>query len=397
MKHTIGNLVSGYIRANIFTNSGSDFELSILRGRTTIESDHGDQRKLEEGMHALHHLPAAWSSHKGQQLPTLVYRSLYGQVSFDGKPLAEVPRGYRVSSAIEQLSQYQVVHVPTEVQVRDDEKASFQSQYAVTLSAPHTFSRTAIGIFQAVYSCVMIYVTRGDQLERYSWGAFGLSVTPYAIMSMLNTIANTLTPVHPTLHLVGSDALDESRGRGARYGFVVGHLCVPAASPRTWTGIIEEIGESQDNYIMKFVPSTGAADETLRARVRIDARAKNASLSNGPAFERAYRASWLRHTSVKCVLMAIIPFIPLAIAGGMSGFSLPQDTSSAMVMIWLVLGPIGGFSTALKLLFSDKEESFHDWKSTPWNILAYCGLVPIFGMAAVVVMLVDFGTCIRLD
>ncbi|MCJ1331662.1 hypothetical protein MMC10_008353 [Thelotrema lepadinum] len=390
-------LLANYVAHVLTIVSRPDFDLRILKGHTTFEYDQTDETKLEEGAHELHHLPAALNSRNGHQLPTLIYRAFYSSVAFDGKSLAEVPQGYRVSSAVEQSSQYRLVHVPTEVQTHDDDKASCSSQYEVTLSAPHSFSRTAIGIFQAVYSCVMIYVARGDQLERYSWGAFGLSVTPYAMMSMLNTVANTLTPVHPALHLVDSDALIESRRRGARYGFVVGQLCVAAAGPTTWTGVIDDIIELQGLYIMKFMSSTVVADEVFRAQVKIDARAKSTYLSTNLAFKPAYRSSWLRHTWTKCLLMAIIPFVPLAIAGGMSAFRLPQETSSAMVMIWLVLGPVSGLSTALKLLFSKKEESFHDWRSTPWSILAYWGLLPIFGMAAVIVMLVDFGACVRLD
>ena len=355
-------------------------------------------RSLEEGTHQLQHLPGIPGSKEDAQLPTLIYRSFYNRSNFNDRPLVEVPYRYHVASTIEQSSGYELVHIPIDLQVRPCGNTLVKSKYQMTLSANHSFSRTAISIFQVFYSCTMIYQTKGDQLDRYSWGAFGLTVLPYAIMSVLNLVANTITPVYPTLQLVSSDVLDESRKRGATYGAVAGELSIKSPIPKTWTSTFERIQESPRLHIMAFTPSfKSTEDKIFRARVLIDPRAANASFTTSTGFQPVDRKSWLRHTKVKALLMFIIIFSPLAVAGAMSRFQPPADTHGAMTMIWLALGPVSGFATALKLLFSKKEESFHDWRSTPWSILVYFGLLPVFGMAAVVIMLVDFGTCVRVD
>ncbi|KAJ6535863.1 hypothetical protein DFH09DRAFT_931698 [Mycena vulgaris] len=68
-----------------------------------------------------------------------------------------------------------------------------------------------ITLGQAVYAFYTFYATRGDQLSRYGDAAFGLTVLPYAVMSMVNLLGALGTPEFDKVYLVQSDTLMEAR------------------------------------------------------------------------------------------------------------------------------------------------------------------------------------------
>lgn len=51
---------------------------------------------------------------------------------------------------------------------------------------------TAISIVQLVSSVITLYTRRGAQIERYGYAAYGLSVTPYALMTAVSLICNAI-------------------------------------------------------------------------------------------------------------------------------------------------------------------------------------------------------------
>ena len=77
---------------------------------------------------------------------------------------------------------------------------------------------------QLAFACVTLYRARGDQIDRFGYAAFGLTVIPYAIMSFVNFIANILVPEYSALYMVHSDIMDEAEARGAKFDGAVGRL-----------------------------------------------------------------------------------------------------------------------------------------------------------------------------
>ena len=64
---------------------------------------------------------------------------------------------------------------------------------------------------------------KGDQIQRYGYAAFGLTVMPYPIMSVVNLLGTILTPDYSVIYLVSSEAMDEARRReGSRFEGTVG-------------------------------------------------------------------------------------------------------------------------------------------------------------------------------
>ncbi|KAL9610498.1 MAG: hypothetical protein Q9167_004807 [Letrouitia subvulpina] len=92
----------------------------------------------------------------------------------------------------------------------------------VLISSHYSFAKALIALFQVSYSVLTVYRAQGDQLATYGYAAFGLTVTPYSVMSFINLCASLLTPDYATMYLVDSDIMVEARKRGGRFEGVVG-------------------------------------------------------------------------------------------------------------------------------------------------------------------------------
>lgn len=81
----------------------------------------------------------------------------------------------------------------------------------VHVSCSNGLLKSATAVVQLLFACLTLYRTKGDQVELYGYAAFGLTVLPYAIMSILNLTANLLTPEYPTLFMVQSDVMHDDQ------------------------------------------------------------------------------------------------------------------------------------------------------------------------------------------
>ena len=57
------------------------------------------------------------------------------------------------------------------------------------LSSSFSFSQATVAMFQLVFASVALYRTRGDQIQRHGFAAFGLTVAPYLTMSIINLVS----------------------------------------------------------------------------------------------------------------------------------------------------------------------------------------------------------------
>lgn len=93
------------------------------------------------------------------------------------------------------------------------------------LSSNLNIPKALIAIFQFIYASVTLYKTKGDQIERYGFAAFGLTVIPYLIMTLVNLIENVITPEYPKAYLVHSAIMDEAKQcSSARFEGIVGTI-----------------------------------------------------------------------------------------------------------------------------------------------------------------------------
>ncbi|KIM89881.1 hypothetical protein PILCRDRAFT_2159 [Piloderma croceum F 1598] len=95
----------------------------------------------------------------------------------------------------------------------------------IRISRSRSFLKMATSIVQLILSSVTIYRTRGSQLDRYGYAAFGLSVFPYAFMSLVNLICIGIVGDYPSIYVMRTPLLDEVEGRdGTRISGEVGTL-----------------------------------------------------------------------------------------------------------------------------------------------------------------------------
>lgn len=101
-----------------------------------------------------------------------------------------------------------------------------------------------IGIAQAFWAIITIYQARGDQIQLYIYAAFGLTFVPYAFMSVVNAIANLLTPQYATIFVIRTPEMTEAEQRGKAYfrdALNVDLLKVPASAvPSVWTSVMQK-------------------------------------------------------------------------------------------------------------------------------------------------------------
>ena len=79
-------------------------------------------------------------------------------------------------------------------------------------------------IAQLVFSSITLYRTRGPQIQQYGYAAFGLSVFPYALMSLVNLVVIIIIGEYSTIFVLRTAILEEARRCGGRISGEIGTL-----------------------------------------------------------------------------------------------------------------------------------------------------------------------------
>ncbi|KAK0622673.1 hypothetical protein B0T14DRAFT_514256 [Immersiella caudata] len=177
------------------------------------------------------------------------------------------------------------------------------------LSCSYNFAKLMIGLLQSIWAFITIYRARGNQIQQYGYAAFGLTVAPYATMSIINTIANLLTPEYPSVFVVRTSLLTRLEGESkARFQGTLN---------------VVEISESQDEVTQHGLASFGASLDSLSFP------SPDNPISLG---------GFIQGISI------VLSLVPLAIVGGLSGFRSENSTQMerGFTMSWLVLGIVYG-------------------------------------------------------
>ena len=108
---------------------------------------------------------------------------------------------------------------------QDNDPSNPDLRPGIELSSNYNLPKGLIAIFQTLFASATLYQTRGDQIQRYGYAAFGSTVAPYLVMSIINLWGTILTPDYPCVYLVRSEIMDEaSRREGANFEGIVAKL-----------------------------------------------------------------------------------------------------------------------------------------------------------------------------
>jgi len=83
----------------------------------------------------------------------------------------------------------------------------------IEIAATYSYVKALVALIQTAYTVMTLYKSRGDQITRYGWAAFGLTVAPYAVMSNMNLFGNLCRADYASLYMVESRVMDEARRR----------------------------------------------------------------------------------------------------------------------------------------------------------------------------------------
>jgi hypothetical protein len=236
-----------------------------------------------------------------------------------------------------------------------------QVHYSHAISMSHSLSKALVAIFQAIYASVTLYETRGDQIQHYGYAAFGLTVAPYLVMSLLNLISNILTPDFPAMYLMRNDIMDEAAKReGGHFEGIVGsvddayHENSIDVTFRTDQG---KIFMRSTGRHARVADQSSVAEQTRDENCTVDSdsmEVQHVSLReidvpsfiaipsnsvNGNSGEQS-------ETAVTAVLLGacIVSGLVIALVGGLSRFQAGSSSVAQRVwtMVWLGFGIFAG-------------------------------------------------------
>jgi hypothetical protein len=154
----------------------------------------------------------------------------------------------------------------------------------IKLSSSYNMPKVIVSIVQVLYASSTLYRSRGDQIARYGYAAFGLTVIPYIIMSIINLLGHLLTPDYSTLYLIRSSEMveAEAEGRAGYFAATIGSVVedIPESFQNAGAGsyIVEKVSQGQ---IPVYLPP----EFTLRKHVPTITPSKITSSNTGSSLD----------------------------------------------------------------------------------------------------------------
>ncbi|KAA8901310.1 hypothetical protein FN846DRAFT_815014 [Sphaerosporella brunnea] len=293
----------------------------------------------------------------------------------------------------------------------------------IVISNSYNATKAFTGIVQIVSSLYAIYTAYGDQVIRYGYAAFGFTVLPYTVMSILNTIANLIEASYDCLFLVRSDVMLEAEHReGGEFTGEVAEL-VPATKDiemaaagvefvdllfrrgkhARWKAIqVDDAGNpirGRRSWNVYIPPLDGSYTAESDPRPKILVQPVGQSYVFSKASHRRSKKFRQRAVAVIMVLSLVVPY---AVIGGISKFRPGRSEPRQRVFMagWLVIGQIIG---ALNLVgqTTKARRKLRWWAWLEWAVLGFTIITgfafAVGGFVEAGRMLREFGYCIKLN
>ena len=131
---------------------------------------------------------------------------------------------------------YALAYVPADMKVYPRTTSVYNASNGIVtkdsfsqtrIASAHDFPQILFSLTQTVSGAYALYRARGSQIERYGYAAFGLTVLPFILMSLINFLGSLLTSEYETIFLIYSSLMDEMINRGGISDGVVGSIHAP--------------------------------------------------------------------------------------------------------------------------------------------------------------------------
>lgn len=350
------------------------------------------------------------------RLNNLLVYEVYGSCSLpDGYSLAVVPMETTIKSYAPLQEPHALILMQSE---RSEDTNGTTLSHANTrhgiqsqLVSSRPIAQFIGAIIQLICGSITLYKTRGDRVDRYGYAAFGFTVAPYLIMSLLNLIALTVTPYYSYLYLASSDIMDEAVGRGGKFECTIGRIediqDGTSSTEETFSGNFEVNGE----FVMCHRDSAESSEGTVSSpgQVLLQVEFSNAGKNQIDEYADELIIPTRPHTSQHPTSLTVISFffarlgailissLALVIIGALSGFKRGQ--SSSMQRSWTMAGIVSGIvfgyeynGVTLMLCKSTISRKVFDWVASALFVVI-TGVSAVGGFIVTVNMVVEYGTC----
>jgi len=317
---------------------------------------------------------------------------------------------------------YQFAFVPRNTAVLKPENS-----ITPEISSSYNWIGAVVALVQSLYASFTLYRTRGDQIRRFGYASFGLTVAPYAVMSVLNIIGNLVTSDYPKLYLVESEVMDEAKQReGAKFDYVVGRIVAAEGSHTNdeddrsiyFSGSFEVTKDDPEKILLHptassapLVLSSFGAEQSEALEVtavpRNDIKYQTVFVPACPRFQQTDGikvAKFVGDGYLEMVAVFMVNAITIGIIGGLSGFHKGESTLAQRVwtMVWLVFGIYAAglctfFSLGVRLFPLTTNSTFLRRLNQSIAPLITYGAPAVGGFVVVGQMLYEYGSCIRFD
>ncbi|KAK4235331.1 hypothetical protein C8A03DRAFT_17919 [Achaetomium macrosporum] len=214
-----------------------------------------------------------------------------------------------------------------------------------SISSNYNWIQSLVGLFQAGSAALTLYKSRGDQIQRYGYAAFGLTVVPYLVMTIVNLVAQIASADYSNVYMVSSPEMEEARRHGGVFDGVVGHL-----EPG-----VEEDEADDPEYMVKSIDGISVLErvsgsDSYPQTIAVGDKAVSPELGNRDIMVPFYTTYELHSRSSGMgdswrylqygILSIILGGLSLIVVGALTHFENGQSTQSqrGWIMSWLVVG-----------------------------------------------------------
>lgn len=165
---------------------------------------------------------------------------------------------------------------------------------------------------QLIFASSTLYEARGDQIERYGYAAFGLTVAPYAWMSFLNLVGNLVCPQYATMYIVESSSMDELK------------------APFGVSGAVGRLSSESEEVLRRWYETHYQRRDPFKEAGGVHHCVQSPKLQEYPGLLE--------------ILSFVSSMVPIGIVGGLSGFQKGKSATyqRAWTMVWLAFGAAVG-------------------------------------------------------
>ena len=334
---------------------------------------------------------------------------------------------------------YGLSYIPSNVKVYPRQPSSeshgqlyrfnpFDTTKETKIASTHDVPRILFSLVQTVSGGYAIYKARGSQIDRYGFAAFGLTVIPYMVVSIINFLGSLLTSEYETVYMVHSATMDEMIARGGHIDGAVGTLDIPAfevghRNSENWVepqgdiitfhkdgGLYCRRNEGPQQPILPYEPPL-MQKLSLKKRLlcgyywlRPPSSCDPPPAPKVPCITVPSQSPFTLLPEQKArpyldILALLLLFIaiaaPYVAMGILSGFRANRSTSTQrnFVLIWLVAGQFQGYLVNHVERHMDKKTAFR----RVFAVFVAYGSNCLCGLVIVAQEMIEFGTCKSLD